>query len=68
MFHLAKNCSYTEGKGVVSVNALNPWCTCHRTEQVPISVSKTDGISMNRMIEIVLSRPEMSRVKTTKVF
>jgi hypothetical protein len=38
----AKNCSYTEGKGVVSVNALNPFAiTCHRTVQ---SVCQFDGI------------------------
>jgi hypothetical protein len=57
---LAKNCSYTEGKGVVSVNALKALVhlTSHGTSANQCVEDLMEFGGMNRMIEIVLSRPE----------
>jgi hypothetical protein len=66
---LAKNCSYTEGKGVV-VECIESLVhlSSHGTSANPVCrrlLMEPPG--MNRMIEIVLSRPEMSRVKTGNI-
>ena len=57
---LAKNCSYTEGKGVVSVNALKALVhlSSHGTSANQCVEDLMEFGGMNRMIEIVLSRPE----------
>jgi hypothetical protein len=57
---LAKNCSYTEGKGVVSVNALKALVhlTSHGTSANQCVEDLMEAGGLNRMIEIVLSRPE----------
>lgn len=57
---LAKNCSYTEGKGVVSVNALKALVhlSSHGTSANQCVEDLMESGGMNRMIEIVLSRPE----------